>query len=154
MQAQAAWLTRQPQLDHDVFGCGQPAALGIAIEAEPTLDVIEFLWASLALFDDMPNADTRTAYQPVQLDLYAVAEARDRILRRLTEVPGETALDQLLPDCQDNAGPAARSPLRQRSGWSSTLVASLELARQGELTLRQKGSFQTIQVALASSVTA
>ena len=109
-------------------------------------DVIGFLWASLALFDDAPAADTRTVYQPVQLDLYAVAEAHDRILRRLAQVPGETVLDQLLPDWEDQADPTATSRLRRRSGWCSTLAAGLELARQGELTLRQEYTFKTIHV--------
>jgi chromatin segregation and condensation protein Rec8/ScpA/Scc1 (kleisin family) len=37
--------------------------------------------------------------------------------------------------------------VRQRSAWSSTFIASLELARQGEVVLGQEQDFQPIHVA-------
>ena len=154
MQALAGWLARQPQLGHDVFGCGQPEVLGIAVEAAPAPDVIEFLWASLALFDDAPVADTGMVYRPVPLDLHTVTEARVRIMQRLDAVPGEASLDTFLLDWEDRTSPTARSSLRQRSAWSSMLVASLELARQDDLMLRQEDSFQMIHIAPVSTVRA
>ena len=48
-----------------------------------------------------------------------------------------------------SAGPArdgremAPGALRRRSAWSSTLIAGLELARQGEVKLGQGGGFRT-----------
>ena len=147
MQALAVWLERRPQLGHDVFARGQPEVLGVSIAAAPALDVIEFLWASLALFDDdAAEPDTATVYRPVPLDLYAVADARDRILRRLAETPDGATLDRLLPDPDAMAEPTPRSALRRRSAWSSTFVASLELARQGDVVLGQGGDFQSIHV--------
>ena len=140
IQALAVWLERRPQLGHDVFARGQPEGLGLSIEVAPALDVVEFLWASLALFDDdAAEPDTATVYRPVPLDLYAVADARDRILRRLAETPDGATLDRLLPDPDAMAEPTPRSALRRRSAWSSTFVASLELARQGDVVLGQGG---------------
>ena len=57
-QALAAWLEHRPQLGHDVFARGQPELLGTAIETNHEVDVIEFLWACLALFDDDAEGST------------------------------------------------------------------------------------------------
>jgi hypothetical protein len=82
MQALAGWLERRPQLGHDVFVRGRPEVLGVSVEAGQAIDVVEFLWASLALFDDgTAAADTATVYQARPFELYQVAEARERILR-------------------------------------------------------------------------
>jgi segregation and condensation protein A len=147
MQALAFWLEQRPKLGHDVFARGQPELFGVSVEAGPALDVREFLWASLALFDDEELPDTSTAYRPAPLQLHTVAAARARILRRLTEQPEGAALDQLLPDeALDVSEPFRRDRLR-RSGWAATFVASLELAKQGEVVLGQGDDFEPIHVA-------
>src|SRR5487761_2441068 len=64
-QALAAWLERRPQLGHDFFGPGQPERAGTEPEPAPQVDVIEFLWAAMALFDDgSPDVDTASVYRP------------------------------------------------------------------------------------------
>ena len=148
IQALAGWLERRPQLGHDVFPRGQPEVFGVSVEAAPALDVIEFLWASLALFDDdAAEPDTATVYRPTHVDLYAVAEARDRILRLLAETPQGVRFEQLLPDADAVSEQTQRSGLRRRSAWSSTFIASLELARQGDVVLAQGRDFEPIHVA-------
>lgn len=112
------------------------------------VDVVEFLWASLALLDDdLTPPDTTANYRPAWLDLHAVPDARSRILRRLAGRTGVCRLDQLLPEA---SGPGAalepENTLRGRSRWTSTFVASLELAKQGEVVLEQEGSFAPISV--------
>ncbi|HST75415.1 MAG TPA: segregation/condensation protein A [Acetobacteraceae bacterium] len=150
MQALADWLEQRPQLGRDVFARGQPELLGTSIATDHEIDVIEFLWASLALFED-PGDDVETAagYRQRWFDLYPVAEARARILRLLDGTPEAQPLDRLLPELVDDddevetpAGPA----LRRRAAWSSTLIASLELAKQGDLTLAQENLFTPIHV--------
>jgi segregation and condensation protein A len=149
VQALAWWLERRPQLGHDVFVRGRPEMFGVSVEAGPALDVTEFLWASLALFDDEQPPDTATAYRPAPLRLHTVAEARARILRRLAEQPDGVALDQLLPDEAPDASEPSRHARLRRSGWAATFVAGLELAKQGEVVLGQGGDFETIYVAPA-----
>jgi chromatin segregation and condensation protein Rec8/ScpA/Scc1 (kleisin family) len=39
--------------------------------------------------------------------------------------------------------------MRRRSGWTSTFVASLELAKLGEVNLAQAGTFATIRASTA-----
>ncbi len=146
MQALASWLEQRPQLGHDVFARGRPEMFGISVEAGPAVDVIEFLWASLALFDDAVASETATLYRPRPFAPYPVAAARERILRRLAETPDGGPLETFLPDLSDDAVTAPQLGLRRRSAWSSSFIASLELAREGEVRLGQGGDFQTIHL--------
>jgi segregation and condensation protein A len=153
MQALAAWLERQPQLGCDVFTRGHPPSraqspevFGVSVDAGQAVDVIEFLWASLALFDDQETPDTRALYRPRPIELYTVAEARERIRQRLAKTPDGAPLDRFLPDPPEAAENAALAKLRRRSAWSSTLVAGLELARQGEVVLEQGEDFEPIHI--------
>jgi segregation and condensation protein A len=147
VQALAGWLDRRPQLGHDVFARGRPEIFSAAsADAAPAIDVIEFLWASLALFDDDPAPETAAIYQPRPLNLYPVAAARDRILRRLGVAPGGGPLEQFLPDPPASE---AWTPLRRRSAWSSTFAAALELAKQGQVVLGQGEDFEPIHIAPA-----
>jgi segregation and condensation protein A len=154
-QALAAWLDRRPVLGRDVFGRGweeYPGGFGEVHHSQ--VDVIGFLWAAMELFDAPTDAaETETSYRPAHLDLYAVPDACLRILRLLA-TPGERTLAQLLPapDPVDPARPPTR--LRRCSAWTSTLLASLELAKQGELVLAQDGVWGPIAVRPASAATA
>jgi hypothetical protein len=77
--------------------------------------------------------------------------ARDRILRLLAESGEALSLKQLLPaPNQQTAHPQSR--LRQRTAWSSTFVASLELAKQGDVTLAQaKISIRSLSASVPST---
>jgi segregation and condensation protein A len=152
-QALAGWLAGRPELGRDVFARGQPEFLALPGDAGPVaanryeVDVVEFLWAGLALFDDTPKpATTASAYRPPWLDLYSVVEARERILRALAEASEPTPMQRLLPPADTAGEGRADSPLRRRSGWASTLIACLELARQGEVVAAQEGDFAPILV--------
>jgi hypothetical protein len=82
MQALADWLERRPQLGR-AFARGQPGLLGTSFETAHQVDVIEFLWASLALFENDPAPDTANVYRPPLAELYDVTAPRERILRGL-----------------------------------------------------------------------
>ena len=146
VQAAARWLDGQPRLGRDVFARGRPELMGIGTTTLHQVDVVEFLWASLALLDDdLPGPDVAQSYRPAWLGLHAVPDARERILRRLADGPDPCRLDQLLPDTS-GPGAAPEGGLRGRSRWTSTLTASLELAKQGEVALEQEEAFSPIQV--------
>jgi segregation and condensation protein A len=143
-QALAGWLGRQPRLGQDTFPRGQPELAGISMAGAYEVDIIEFLWASLALFDDdLEAAGTEAHYRPPRLALYSVAKARDRIRARLAA--GPLPLNRLLPPAPRNAVGNDPAP-RQRSAWTSTFTACLEMAKQGEITLEQADSRADIQV--------
>jgi segregation and condensation protein A len=111
------------------------------VEAGQAIDVVEFLWAGMALFDD--EADTAPNYRPpLYLGLYSAAAVRTRILQLLADWPEGRPLDAFLPETDR----ATRSVLRQRSAWSSTLIASLEVARNGVLALDQDADWTPIRL--------
>ena len=154
MQALAGWLDRRPQLGHAVFARGRPEVFGLSVEAGEAIDGVEFLWASLALFDDPRSPATTTPDRPRRFEPHTVAAACDRIRRRLAETPDGAPLARFLPDPPDPAEPGEPATWRQRrrrSAWSSTLIAGLELARQGEVTLRQARDFEPIHLAPADT---
>ncbi len=152
-QALAGWLERRPQLGCDVFARGRPEFTALLGDAGPVVanrhevDVVEFLWAGLALFDDTPKPTTTAPpYRPPWLDLHSVVEARDRIRHVLSEASDPAPMQRLLPPGDAAGEGAAQSPLRRRSGWASTLIACLELAKQGQVATAQDGSFAPILV--------
>ncbi len=57
-------------------------------------------------------------------------------------LPAGTALDQLLPPVPAGAGAA----LWRRSALASTLLAGLELSREGAVRLEQEVGFETVWV--------
>ena len=101
----------------------------------------------MALFDDEPtDPDTAPSYQPHRLNLHSIPEARSRIMRLLAESADGQTLDQLLPERASNVEGRTEPVLKQRSAWTSTFVASLELAKQGEVGLEQDQACAPIRV--------
>jgi segregation and condensation protein A len=149
MQTLARWLDDRPQLGRDVFARGQPEDIAAAVGAEQDIDVVEFLWASLALFDEVEDAvDTAAVYQPRRRDWYSVVKARAHILALLAHAPEGGCLEQFLPDLAEAAVTGGEIWPRVRRGLAlgCTFVASLELAKQGDLTLAQEGPFEPIHI--------
>jgi chromatin segregation and condensation protein Rec8/ScpA/Scc1 (kleisin family) len=95
--------------------------------------------------DDLPGPDRTAYYRTPWLDLHAIPDARDRILRQVGDHQTPLALDQVLPALPDSGAPP-EGGLRRRSRWTSTFVASLELPKQGEVTLDQDTVFTAIRV--------
>jgi segregation and condensation protein A len=132
-----------------VFARGAPDRVGAYAEADNEVDVIAFLWASLALFeDDAEQMDTVARYRPTWTDLYSVAEARERILRILGEGGDGQELEHFLPE-QAAAADAVDPPeasLHLYSAWATTFSASLELAKLGDVVLAQDEVFAPVHV--------
>jgi segregation and condensation protein A len=143
----ATWLERRPQLGIDVFARGQPEVVGTEFGLHHEVDVIEFLWACLSQFDDdAGRIDTSTPYRPARHALWTVLDARARILQLLAKTSDDAPLERFLPALDAQAEPAMPPPLplRRRSAVASTLIAGLELAREGLVTLHQPAPFAAI----------
>ena len=69
--------------------------------------------------------------------LYSVQEAAARLRRLVGAIPEWTVLESFLPD-------NLKTPLDRRSATASHFVASLELAKEGMLRLRQDSRFAPI----------
>jgi segregation and condensation protein A len=152
LQRRLLGLDRRPQLGRDVFGRGTPGDAASAHGAAPEVDIIAFLWACMELLDgEGSRPSTAGVYAPQRPALHSVPDARTRILRLLGEGPEPQPLSQLLPDATEGPLPStaastAHAVLLWRSGWASAFAASLELAKQGAVTLAQERGFSTILV--------
>jgi segregation and condensation protein A len=149
-QTLAAWLDRRPVLGRDVFARGweeYPDGFGEVRHAQ--VDVIAFLWAAMELFDDPADKpDTVEIYRPTGASPYSIPEARLRILRLLAEAGEPQALSQLLPEDVRGAqvDKQAISTRRRRAAVSTTFIASLELAKQGDVAMDQNAFFSPVRV--------
>jgi segregation and condensation protein A len=154
-RALARWLERQPQLGIDVFVRGQPEVVGTEFGLHHQVDVIEFLWACAAQFDDdADRVGTSTPYRPGRLALWTVLDARQRILQLLAETSDEAPLDRFLPtrDAPAETAMPTLPSLRRRSAVASTLIAGLELAREGLVTLHQPAPFAAITLCASTGI--
>ena len=78
-------------------------------------------------------------YTPRPLTLWTVQDALRRLTDLVGSLPDWTTLERFLPDEID-------SPTERRAALSSTLLASLEMARGGTVRLRQEEAFGPILV--------
>ena len=80
-----------------------------------------------------------TTYRPVQPIVLQIEEARERLERMLGKISDWSALNALLPMEWQGGN-------RRRSAVASTLLACLEMARDGKLQLQQAAPFAEIYV--------
>jgi segregation and condensation protein A len=141
IRAAAVWLAARPQLGHDIFARGAPEDHTEIDRSRLALDLSSLVRAYLAAA--RRRSDTRR-YQPRPVTLWSVKEALQRLAALLGSLPDWTSLDQFLP-------PTLGGPLERRGALASTLLAGLEMAREGALRLRQETAFGPILVRRASS---
>ena len=143
LRAGAAWLGARPQLGVDVFGRGAPESLVREDRSRLSADLPGLVRAYL---DAVRRAGARATYRPRPPQLPGLAEALVRLSRLLGGLPGWTELRHFLPgEAPGNeAGEGEAAALRRRAGVASTLLAGLELAREGEVLLRQDDAFGPI----------
>ncbi|MBV8915028.1 MAG: segregation/condensation protein A, partial [Acetobacteraceae bacterium] len=143
MRRAAAWLDARTQLGREVFGRGV-----MADERERsalTADIVDLLRACLVLLRVPEHA---ASYRPKLPKLWRVQDALARITRLLAERPDGGALADFLPAV---AAVAPKRELRCRAAVASTLVAGLELARNGALAVVQKEPGDTVRFCRAAA---
>jgi len=139
MRSAADWLERRPQLGRDVFARGRPEiSLGGGGGAG---DLTELLRACLVALR-VPEALAET-YRPRPPPLWRVTDALVRLDQLLGELPDGSPLTAFLPAI---GGEDPGRTLRCRAAVSSTLIAGLERARDGALTLDQAAAWTPILV--------
>lgn len=137
----ADWLERRPQLGREVFPRGAAEEPEAVNEAVPRADATALLRACLAVLElPMPVG----AYRPAPLPLWRVQEALARLRRLLPAAPEGAALEHFLPDVPADRPDAV---LRRRAALASTLLAGLEMVREGSAVLAQEAAFGRIVVA-------
>jgi segregation and condensation protein A len=136
MRAAATRLMGRERLDRDVFGRGDP---------EP-VNVVKLRTYKDSLYDLLTAYATErvrklggASYRPVQPPVLLIEEARERLERMLGRIPDWSGLNGLLP-FEWSGGQ------RRRSAMASTLLACLELARDGKMEIQQLAPFAEIYV--------
>jgi segregation and condensation protein A len=136
MREASARLMARDRLDRDVFGRGDPEPVNV-IKLRTYKDTLYDLLTAYAT-ERVRKMGGKT-YQPAHPPVLAIEEARERLERMLGRMPDWNTLVQILPF--DWAGGKKR-----RSALASTLLACLELARDGKLEIRQTAAFADIYV--------
>jgi len=130
----AAWLGRQPILGQDVFARGAPEDHTEVDRSRLSVDMNALLRAYLAAI----RRGTRPVpYRPRALTLWTVQDALSRLNSMIATVPDWAELRRFLPD-------HLTTPVERRAALTSTLLATLELARDGHVQLHQDRDFGPI----------
>jgi segregation and condensation protein A len=139
IEAAASWLAQRAHLGQDVFRRGQPRPN--ADDAARGGDLTDLLRACLPVLR-VPDAQA-VALGPRPAPLWTATDALRRIARLLAELPNGSPLAAFLPKIDRDA---PKRPLRCRAAIASTLIAGLELARDGTVALEQDGDWMPIRV--------
>jgi segregation and condensation protein A len=137
MRAAANWLDRRVQLGRDVFRRGRPE-IG---PADRGADMTDLLRACLAAL--LVPEEAAVALQPRPPPLWTASNALAQLARLLPVLPDGSPLQAYLPTIPRDA---PRRALRQRAALASTLIAALERARDGALSLQQDSAWTPIRV--------
>ena len=136
MRAASTRLMGRERLDRDVFGRGDPEPVNV-IKLRTYKDTLYDLLTAYAT-DRVRHMGGKT-YSPKVVSVLQIEEARERLERMLGKISDWSALTRLLP-MEWSGG------TRRRSAMASTLLACLELARDGKVELQQMAPFAEIFV--------
>jgi len=136
MRAASTRLMGRERLDRDVFGRGDPEPVNV-IKLRTYKDTMYDLLTAYAT--DRVRRLGGKAYRPQMAPVLHIEEARERLERMLGRISDWSALDRLLP-LEWSGGS------RRRSAVASTLLACLELARDGKMEIQQMAPFAEIFV--------
>lgn len=141
IRAAAAWLVARPQLGQDVFARGGAEELIDIDRSALAANVPGLVRAYIAA---VRRGSVGQSYQPRAAPLWSVQDALGRLAALIGHVPDWSVLERFLP--ADSSDPVAR-----RAALASTLLAGLELARDGQVRLRQDHAFGPIMLAGAAA---
>jgi segregation and condensation protein A len=134
MRGAAAQLMGRDQLGRDFFARGMTETITVKRQTEWTASLADLLRAYTRI-------KTREEYRPLQVDrtvLYSMDQALDRLKRIMGVTIEWGQLVSFLPE------EWRQEPAKRRSAIASTFAASLELAKLGEVEIRQESTFAPI----------
>ncbi len=134
MRAASTRLMGRERLDRDVFGRGAPEPINV-VKLRTYKDTMYDLLTAYAT--DRVRKLGGKSYRPQMAPVLAIEEARERLERMLGRISDWSALTTLLPFEWSGGN-------RRRSAVASTLLAALEMARDGKVQLQQAAPFAEI----------
>ena len=132
----AARLMSRDRLGREVFARGLPEPVKV-VKLRTHTDTLYDLLSAYAT--QRLKKGTGKNYKPVHMPVLLIEEARERIERMLGRIDNWNGLSHLLPLDWRNG-------YRRRSALASTLLACLELTRDGRLEMRQLKPFEEVYV--------
>jgi segregation and condensation protein A len=135
MQNVGQLLMGRPKMGQEFFARGAPEPF--IIRKTSAFDVS--LFDLLSAYADSKHRIDASVLQIAPPNLFSMEDALVRLRKLLGTVPEWTTLTNFLPS-------GIKDDLVYRSAIASTFAASLELARQGKLSLRQSSTFGPIFV--------
>jgi segregation and condensation protein A len=136
MRETATRLMARDRLGREIFSRGLPEPINVVRLPEHADTLYDLLTAYAT--QRLKRAGVRT-YKPVHAPVLLIEEARERLERMLGSIGSWSGLSRLLP-------PEWSGGIRRRSGLASTLLASLELTRDGKLEMRQLTPYSEIYI--------
>lgn len=136
MRKVAAQLMARDQLGRDFF------ARGITEDVQRTRRVT-YTATLMDLMQGYARIRTKDEFRPFVMDREEVMTMEEALgrLRKVIGFAGEwTDLTSYLPEGWN------KSPMMRRTATASTFAATLELAKEGKLELRQGGTFEPIEI--------
>lgn len=135
----AAKLMARPRLGIDIFPRGAPEGLNTVEKPIYQTSLYDLLKA----YGEHRRRKDGSVLQIEPVKLYAVEDAVRRLSLILGKMPDWADLASFLPD-------EAGEPLMTRSALAAHFVATLELAKAGEVEVKQDGHFQPIYLRRAT----
>jgi segregation and condensation protein A len=130
----AVWLGNRVVLGRDVFARGMPEELTETDRSRLVLDLPGLMRAFLLA---MRRGAGSRHYRPTPVTVWTIKDALARLAGMVGSLPDWTSLERFLPE---DPG----TPLQRRAAMASTLLAGLEMARDGLVRLRQARQFGPI----------
>jgi segregation and condensation protein A len=136
MRQAAARLMARDRLGREIFARGMPEPVKVVKLRAYTDSLYDLLTAYAT---ERVKKLRGRSYTPLSSPVLLIEEARERLERMLGRIPDWSSLAKLLP-FEWSWGQ------RHRSALASTLLACLELARDGRVEIRQLAPFEEIYV--------
>jgi len=141
MQKAAEWLFDLPQMGQDIFTKGQTQSADIVMKPVWQADLYDILSA----YGAIARRQEAVHYTPKTWNLMSTEMAYERLSTMLGKLPRKGAesvwavLDSFIPEDLTEA-------LIKQSSKASLFTATLEMAKQGEVDIRQDGLFKPIYI--------
>lgn len=130
----AARLMSRDRLGLNVFGRGAPEGIRLVKTPEYSDTLLDLLKAyAVQRVKKFATGD----YKPPKIEIFAIEEARHRLEKMLGIIIDWSTLEAIMPEGFEQGR-------KRRTGLASTLSASLEMARDGLLELRQMAPFAPV----------
>lgn len=135
MKGAAARLLARPRLGIDVFARGAPEDLDIQRKSVFQVTLYDLLKA----YGEHRRRKETSVLHMEPMHLYSIEDAVKRLSEMLGRMPDWTTLSHFLPR-------EAKGTLMGRSALAAHFAATLELAKAGQVELRQDGAFGPLWV--------